>query len=108
MSEHFVLLAAECGDESVTLHLQSTQPSADCPQLATRIHSHYQRTVADLPAGTRRVRLRLQVQEFYCDNSVCDRKIFVERITLYVAPWARMTTCLNQARRTIGLATCGR
>ncbi len=111
MPEHFVLAAAECDDELVTLHLQSTQPSADCPlchQAAMRVHSHYQRTVADLPGGARRVRLRLQVQKFYCDNAACDRTIFVERITPFVAPWARMTTRLNHALRTIGLATCGR
>ncbi|MBA3822945.1 MAG: ISL3 family transposase [Ktedonobacterales bacterium] len=108
---HFALLAVESTEEMVTIYLQSLRLAASCPLCqheATRIHSHYPRTVADLPGGARRVRLRLQVQKFFCDHPDCPRKVFVERLTSFVAPWARMTTRLNQALRTIGLATCGR
>jgi hypothetical protein len=46
--------------------------------------------------------------QFFCDTVECVRKVFAERLPQLVAPWAQMTTRLNQALQTIGLATCGR
>lgn len=91
--------------------LLSTQPTSRCPlcgSLATRIHSRYQRRLADLPSTGQPVRFLLAVRKFFCDVPSCPRKIFAERLVPFVAPWARLTARLFQLVQIIGLATGGR
>jgi transposase len=91
--------------------LLSTQPSSHCPlcgSAATRIHSRYQRRLADLPCAGQPVRFQLSVRKFFCDVPTCPRKIFTERLTTFVAPRARVTARLFQMIQIIGLATGGR
>jgi hypothetical protein len=93
------------------LSLLSTQSSSPCPlcgTAATRIHSRYQRRLADLPCAGQPVRIQLSVRKFFCDESTCPRKIFTERLAPFVAPSARMTLRLFQLLQTLGLATAGR
>jgi transposase len=52
--------------------------------------------------------LILYVRKFFCDAADCVRKVFAERLLHLVAPWAQMTTRLNEALQTLGLATCGK
>ncbi len=55
--------------EAVSFTLATTSLPAICPVCAretARLHSHYGRTVADLPWGGRRVRLLLNVRKFRC------------------------------------------
>lgn len=91
--------------------LLSTQPCSHCPlcgTAATRIHSRYQRKLADLPSAGQPVRFQLLVRKFFCEVPTCPRKIFAERLTPFVAPWARVTARLFQLVQIIGLATGGR
>ncbi len=91
--------------------LLSTQPSSCCPLCgspATRIHSRYQRRLADLPSAGQPVRFSLSVRKFFCDVPTCPRKIFTERLAPFVAPKARVTQRLFQIVQVIGLATGGR
>ena len=91
--------------------LLSTQPTSRCPlcgSLATRIHSRYQRRLADLPSTGQPVRFLLAVRKFFCGVPSCPRKIFAERLVPFVAPWARVTARLFQLVQIIGLATGGR
>ena len=93
------------------ISLLSTQPSSVCPlcgTAATRIHSRYQRRLADLPCAGQPVSFQLSVRKFFCDESSCPRKIFTERLAPFVAPSARMTARLFQLLQTLGLATGGR
>jgi transposase len=95
---------------SIMLTLTSTQMSVPCPachQLATRVHSHYFRTLADLPWAQIPVRLHLQVRKLFCDTRHCPRRIFTERLPSVVAPWARRTTRLAEQQRHIGLTAGG-
>ena len=88
----------------ITLHVRSTQVMAPCPLCTTpaqRIHSHYERTLADLPWAQYRVRLQLRVRKWFCGNRRCRRRIFTERLPTLVAPWARRT--LRLARRLVAL-----
>jgi len=97
-------------DERLIISVVSTQRSACCPlcsSLATRVHSHYTRKVADLPCAGQQVCLLLQMCKFFCDVTMCARKIFVERIVPFVEPWARVTARLYQSVQVIGLATGG-
>jgi transposase len=96
---------------TLCVSLLSTQPFSCCPvcgSAATRIHSRYQRRLADLPSGGQPVRFLLSVRKFFCDVPTCRRKIFTERLTPFVAPWARVTARLFQMVQIIGLATGGR
>jgi transposase len=71
------------------------------------MHSHYHRTLSDVPCGGRSVRLSLTVRKFFCRNPLCERKVFTERLAQFAEPWARMTIRLCQSLQSIGLATCG-
>jgi transposase len=105
------ITALDLVDELITLHVVSTTPEAACPcclQVARRVHSRYTRTVADLACGGHRLQLILHVRKFFCRNTDCAQKIFTERLSPFVEPWARMTTRLSQEIEAMGLATCAR
>ncbi len=46
----------------------ATAVGSECDQLATRIHSSYERTVADLPWVGRVAQLNIKVRKFFCDR----------------------------------------
>lgn len=50
-----------------------------CGRRSERVHSHYQRCLADLPLAGQPVRLMVDVRRFYCDAVSCHRRIFTER-----------------------------
>jgi len=83
--------------EGATIHLAVVAPRrhARCPlcqRRAKRVHSHYERTLADLPCSGDRVTLHLRVRRFVCRVRWCCRKIFAERLPDLTAPFARRTT----------------
>jgi len=89
----------------ITLQITSTAPRVPCPgcaRVTQRLHSHYTRTLADLPWGTWRVTWQLRVRKFFCDNPACRRRIFTERLPNVATPWARRT--LRCAARLTALA----
>jgi transposase len=94
----------------ITLRVHSTQARVPCPHCATparRIHSRYNRTLADLPWATYRVRLQLRVRKWFCRNRHCRRRIFTERVPTIAAPWARRTLRLAQRLLALGGALGG-
>jgi transposase len=94
----------------ITLAVRSTQAIALCPlctTLAQRIHSHYERILADLPWAQYRVRLQLRVRKWFCPNPQCVRRIFTERLPTVAAPWARRTLRLAQRLVALGVALGG-
>jgi len=56
-----------------------SMPCPECQQPSARIHSCYQRMVADLPCAGRNVILALTLRKFVCGTSTCPRKIFTEK-----------------------------
>ncbi len=95
---------------TVSLSVASTRPWASCPvcgQKRARVHSHYRRTVADLPWGGRSVRLSLLVRRFRCSAPECPRRIFAERLASVVEPYARKTTRLHEVLRLVGFVLGG-
>jgi len=79
-----------------------------CAEASSSIKSHYRRSLQDVPCGGRRVQLALTVRKFYCRNALCERKVFTERLPLFVEPWARTTIRHCEQITSIGLATCGK
>jgi transposase len=96
--------------EQLTMVVSSIQREVICPycrQTARRIHSHYQRTLADVAWAGWPVQFHLQVRRFYCANPCCTHRTFVERLPSVVAPFARRTVRLAQTQAAIGLALGG-
>jgi hypothetical protein len=78
-----------------------------CGHRSGRVHSRYERTVADLPWHGVPVTLHIRVRRFACNNSSCERAIFAERLE-EVAAYARKTDRLQGALLLIGFALGGR
>src|SRR5262245_55430911 len=96
--------------DAVRLVVRTTEPTAACPccgRYSDRVHSRYQRRLADLPWQGRTVALRVKVRRFFCTWAVCDRKIFVERLPDLAAVYARTTQRLAKGHGEIGLALGG-
>jgi transposase len=95
---------------TLTIDLACFDPTACCPlchQFSERVHSKYQRTVADVPCGGRRVLLRLTVRKYLCHTGDCLRSIFTERLPELVQSYARLTNRLREWIEAIGRAASG-
>src|SRR5438876_815065 len=84
-----------------------SMPCPECQQPSARIHSRYQRLVADLPCAGRHVLLMLTVRKFVCSSPTCPRKIFTERLPGLVASYGRMTRRLIALLQALGLGAGG-
>lgn len=96
--------------DMVSLSVASTRPSASCPvcdQTSAKLHSHYLRTLADLPWSGRAVRLLLRVRRFRYSSPECPRRIFAERLPDLVEPYARKTVRLYEDLELVGFALGG-
>jgi transposase len=110
LPENIVITAVHPAALTVAIDLACCDPTACCPlcqQLSERVHSKYQRTVADVPCGGRRVLLLLIVRKFICHTSTCLQTIFTERLPDLVQSYARMTNRLRQWIEVIGRAAGG-
>src|SRR3954453_2030696 len=95
---------------AITLTFQTHRITARCPlcsKRSKRIHSRYERTLADLPWGTYAVTVRLRVRRLFCRNVRCERRIFTERLPGIALPWARRTRRLDARLTALGLALGG-
>src|SRR5215213_7272777 len=107
-------MVEQAGRDGAALHitLRHQAGSSLCPGCGTaarRIHSRYQRLLADLPMAGRPVRLTLQSRQFRCDAVGCSRRIFTERFDPEVlAPWARRTSRLDELVHHLAIALGGR
>ena len=87
-------------------------PTAACPtcgSASARVHSTYQRFLADLPAHGRAVRISVRTRRFRCALTTCDQRIFTERLAATAArPFARRTMRLEGIVHHLGVALGGR
>lgn len=93
----------------VVIAVKSSQTVSNCPRCnaeSDRIHSHYIRTVADLPWQGRQVVSRVTVRRFRCANGGCIQRIFCERLPQLSAR-TQSTNRLADVHRLIGLALGG-
>jgi transposase len=97
-------------DGVILVQAQSQRESGACPDcthLSSRVHSRYQRTLADLPWSGRIVRLVVQVCRFFCQHPSCPRKTFAEPIPELASRYARQTIRLKEVLERLGLALGG-
>lgn len=107
--ESLELERLEISQYHLTLFLNTTATRAQCPVcgcVSNRVHSHYTRTLADLPWHGVPVTLHLRIRRFFCEQTGCRRAIFAERIP-EVADYARKTGRLESALSLIGFALGG-
>lgn len=79
-----------------------------CGGESTRVHSRYERRLADAAVAGRRVEIRLRVRRFFCDGEDCGVRTFAEQVTGLTARYARCTVLLRGMLESIGLALAGR
>src|SRR3954463_10033661 len=95
---------------TITLTLRARRITACCPlcgRRSRRVHSRYERPLADLPWGAYAVTVQLRVRRLFCRNSRCERRIFTERLPGIALPWARRTRRLDVRLTALGLALGG-
>jgi transposase len=66
-------------ETSLILEVIATQETACCPlcsPASSSVHSHYHRTLADVPCSGRQLQLSLTVRKFFCRHPLCLRKVF--------------------------------
>jgi len=98
-SDPFSIVSVEKGQWQITLHLKSSQKKSRCPLCRTysrSIHSHYHRTIKDLPAFCNQIQLHLGVRRFYCHNKKCKRWVFTERFKVHFTPYGRVSKRLEE------------
>ena len=79
-----------------------------CGQFTQRVHSGYERRLADAPAGGQPVTIRLAVRRFFCGNPGCGAVTFAEQVQGLTTPRARRTPLLARMLTAAGLALSGR
>lgn len=95
---------------SITMVVRSIQPKPRCPrcgQPSSSLHSHYTRTVADLPWHGVAIKLQLHTRKFRCHGELCMQKVFCERLPKVVAAYGRKTVRLNEALTLLSFALGG-
>jgi len=97
-------------NDGIIVVVTATRASVQCPgcgYLAHRMHSRYQRIVADVPAHGVAVHFELHTRRFRCDEPACPRRIFAERFPTLVTAGARHSLRLNALYVALGLALGG-
>ena len=96
--------------DRVIIVARSRLPTSTCPNchvLSSRVHSRYERRLADLPWQGRPVAIRLQVRRFFCAEPACPRRTFAERLPGIARPSARRCERLADIQRQLALALGG-
>ncbi|GHP00270.1 hypothetical protein KSF_103170 [Reticulibacter mediterranei] len=108
---HLHLDRIEITPQLVILSLATERAEATCPlcqQASHRVHSHYARTLTDLPCEEKVLRLLVLVRRFFCANEGCARKIFAERFPDLTSVYARRTTRCKATLAELGFALGGK
>lgn len=79
-----------------------------CGQVSGRVHSRYERRVADAAVSGRRVVIRLRVRRFFCNETDCQTTTFAEQVAGLTQRHGRRTPLLRTMLEAIGLAVAGR
>jgi transposase len=94
----------------LTLQVQLDQVAASCPACgvrSVRVHSHYQRSIGDVPCLGRQLVLLVRIRRFRCVNAACRKRTFAERPAAIAQPGARHTNRLRTLHHAIALALGG-
>ena len=104
------LIRTDFDDDTLTLGIATTNPNASCPVCGHetwRVHSRYDRHLAEEPIFGHRVSLLMTVRRFFCSGSGCPRRIFTEPLDGFATKHARTTLRLARTHLAIGSALGG-
>jgi transposase len=96
---------------SVRIWASSRAPRAACPacgQLSGRVHSRYDRRLADTAIAGQETMIVVRVRRFFCPNPGCASKTFAEQISGLTSRYGRRSPGLTEALRAVALALGGR
>jgi transposase len=96
--------------DRVTVVARPRVPTAACPDCrvpSSRVHSRYERRLADLPWQGRPVTVRVWARRFFCAEPACPRRTFAERLPGIARPSARRCERLADVQRQVALALGG-
>jgi transposase len=95
----------------VLITATAAAPQASCPRCGTmsaRVHSRYQRAVADAPIGGVPVVIELAVRRMFCVAAGCPQRTFAEQVPGLTSRYARRSVVLGRMLAVVGLALAGR
>jgi transposase len=96
---------------AVEIKARARGVAADCPgcgEASDRVHSRYERCLADAAVGGQPVRIRLQVRRFRCATVTCARRTFVEQVADLTVRYGRRSVLLHRMLEAIAVALAGR
>nr|WP_089409093.1 ISL3 family transposase [Granulicella rosea] len=96
---------------AVEMRLKTCRASAMCPACGTssqKVHSRYNRRLADLPWDGVPVLIHLQTRRFFCVEPACPRKVFTEPLPGTVVRYGRKSCRSGEALHWLTLALGGR
>jgi transposase len=106
-----VVEAAELAGGRLCIWARARAEGAACPRCRrpwARVHSSYERRLADAPVGGQPVVIRLTVRRFFCGNPDCAAVTFAEQVDGLTSRRARRTPPLARMLTAIALALAGR
>ena len=86
----------------------STAACPGCGERSRRVHSRYERSLADAAIGGQPVRIRLRVRRFICTRASCARTTFVEQVQDLTVRYGRHSQLLHSMLQAIALMLAGR
>lgn len=92
--------------DGITVLVASMLPNSRCPQrsqLSGRVHSRFERTLADLPWQGISVRICWHSRKFFCDNPLCCQRIFTERLPEVAGPPCANDVSYGSRARCLGV-----
>ncbi|MFJ2843485.1 ISL3 family transposase [Streptomyces griseofuscus] len=101
----------ELSGDTVTVTARACAGEAVCPgcgMRSRRVHSCYQRRLADAAVGGRPVVVHLQVRRFRCRTASCPRATFVEQIAGLTFRHGRRSQRLQAVLQMVALMLAGR
>jgi len=79
-----------------------------CGVVSRRVHSRYQRKLADTASGGQEVLIHLLARRFFCGNDACAKATFAEQMPSLTVRYGRRTCSLQAVLEAAGLALGGR
>ncbi|MFE7532586.1 ISL3 family transposase [Kitasatospora sp. NPDC057542] len=101
----------EIGGDAVTVAARACVPEVPCPACGARsrrVHSRYERRLADSAVGGRRMVVKLQVRRFRCQVTSCPRTTFVEQVAGLTFRHGRRSLRLHTILQAVALMLAGR
>jgi hypothetical protein len=99
----------ECGVVHIVARtLDGIVSCPDCELPSARVHSCYERRLADTAVGDQPVLIKLTVRRLYCNNGLCGRRTFVEQVAGLTFRYGRRTPASRRVLEAVAVALAGR